>query len=170
MSQIEKLQPFKPFKTFLEREIEAMARLAGQQPIRRKLFGSTKLGDRGKGSDEPLFGTGADQNKRQYYPCAFRDRRDTIKHTTSDYKEFQKLPCMNACFVCFGNHPQQKCSNKKPCSFCGCEKHQVLLCKSEKFKTDPKIDFHTHAESASHATQGAGLPLYPIQQAKACEW
>ena len=41
MSQIEKLQPFKPFKTFLEREIEAMARLAGQQPIRRKLFGST---------------------------------------------------------------------------------------------------------------------------------
>lgn len=28
-----------------------MARLAGQQPIRRKLFGSTKLGDRGKGSE-----------------------------------------------------------------------------------------------------------------------
>ena len=97
-------------------------------------------------------------------------------------KEFQKLPIseeggwfellkqMNACFVCFGNYPKQKCPNNKPCSLCGSEKHHVLLCKSEKVKTDPKADFHTHAESASHATQGAGLPLYPIQQPKVCEW
>ena len=96
--------------------------------------------------------------------------RDTIKYTTSDCKEFPKLlKQMNACFVCFGNHPQQKCPNKKPCSLCGSEKHHVLLCKSEKVKTDPKADFYTRAESASHATQGAGLTLYPIQQAKVCE-
>ena len=176
MSQIEKLQPFKPFMKFLEREREAVARLAEHQPIRRKLFESTTLGDRGKGT------TQAEQNKKQYYPCPFWNRRDTIKCTTSDCKEFQKLPIseeggwiellkqMNACFVCFGNHPQQKCPNKKPRSLCGCEKNHVLLCKSEKVKTDPKTGFHTHAESASHATQGAGLALYPIQQAKVCEW
>ena len=43
------------------------------------------------------------------------------------------------------------------------------MCKSEKVKTDAKTDFYTRAESASHATQGAGLALYPIQQAKVCE-
>lgn len=48
-------------------------------------------------------------------------------------------------------------------------KHHVLLCKSEKDKTDPRTDFHTHAESASQAAQGAGFDLYPIQQAKVCE-
>lgn len=178
MSQIERLQPFKPFMKFLEREREAVGRLAEHQPTRRKLFEGTKLGDRGKGATH--FGTGTGQDKKQYYPCAFH-RRDTITHSTSDCKEFQKLPIsgeggrfellkqMNACFVCFGNHPQQKCPNKKPCFLWGSEKHHVLLCKSEKVKTDPKTDFCTRAESASHATQGAGLALYPIQQAKVCE-
>ena len=33
----------------------------------------------------------------------------------------------------------------------------------------PKTDHCAHAESASHATKGAGLALYPIQQAKVCE-
>ena len=73
MSQIEKLQPFKPFMKFLEREREAVARLAEHQPRQRKLFEGTKLGDRGKGATH--FGTG---QKRQYYPCAFH-RRDTHK-------------------------------------------------------------------------------------------
>ena len=36
-------------------------------------------------------------------------------------------------------------------------------------KTNPKTDFYIRAESASHATQGAGLALYRIQQAKVCE-
>ena len=124
MGQIEKLQPFKPFMKFLEREREAAARLAEHQPRRRKLFEGTKLGDPGKGATH--FGTRTGQDKKQHYPCAFH-RRDTIKHTTSDCKEFQKLPIsgeggwfellkqMNACFVCFGNHPQQKCPNKKTC-------------------------------------------------------
>ena len=161
MSQAEKLQPFKPFMKFLEREREAVARLAEYQPRRRKLLEGAKMGDRGKGSTH--HGTGAGQDKRQFYHCAFH-RRDTIKHTTSDCKEFQKLPISGeggkfellkqvyACFVCFRDHPQQKCPNKKPCSLCGSEKHHVLLCRCEKSKADQKSDLHVHAESASHAT------------------
>ena len=34
---------------------------------------------------------------------------------------------------------------------------------------DRKSGYCDHAESASHATRGAGLGLYPIQQAKVCE-
>ena len=36
-------------------------------------------------------------------------------------------------------------------------------------KEDRKTDHCSHAESASHVTRGAGLALYPIQQAKVCE-
>ena len=75
---------------------------------------------------------------------------------------FELLKQMNACFVFCGNNPQQKWPNKKPYSLCGSEKHHVLLCKSEKVKTDPKTEFHTHVE-------GAGLALYPVQQAKVRE-
>ena len=75
MSQIEKPQPIKPFIKFLEREREAVARLAERQPRRRKLFQGTKLGDRGKGATH--FGTGTGQHKKQHYPCAFH-RRETI--------------------------------------------------------------------------------------------
>lgn len=42
----------------------------------------------------------------------------------------------------------------------------MQVCKSSE---DPKPDHHAHVESASHATQGAGLALYPIQHAKVCE-
>jgi len=83
--------------------------------------------------------------------------------------KFERVKEVNTCFVCFGDHPQQKCPNKKPCSLCGSEKHHVLLGRSEKGKADQNSDLHVHAESASHATHGAGLALYPIQQAKVCE-
>ena len=186
MNQTEKIQPFKSFMKFLEREREAVARLAEYQPRRRRTLEVPKTGDRGKGLTH--HGTGTGQDKRQFYQCAFH-RRDTIKHKTSDCKEFQKLPIsgeggkfellkqVNACFVCFGNHPQQKCPNKKPCSLCGSEKHHFLLCKSGKKKEslnitgqdqtvsaprkeeDQQIDHCAHAESASHATKGAGLAL-----------
>ena len=96
---------------------------------------------------------------------------------------------MDACFVCFGNHPQQNCPNKKPCSLCGSEKHHFLQFKSGKKREgsntasqdqtgsaprnekeqDRKTDHCVHAESASHATRGASLALYPIHQAKVCE-
>lgn len=193
MSQTEKIQPFKPFMKFLEREREAVAQLAEYQPRRKRM---PEMGERSKGLTH--HGMGAGQVKR-YYHCAFH-RKDTIKHTTSDCKEFQKLPIngeggkfellkqMNACFICFGDHPQQKCPNKKPCSLCGGDKHHFLLCKTgnrkegsntvnqvqtkstfPNGKEDEKTDCHVHVESASHATQGAGLALYPIQQAKVCE-
>ena len=196
MSQIEKLQPFKPFMKFLERERKAVARLAQYQPRRRRTLEVPKNGDRGKGLTH--HGTGTGQGQKQFYQCAFH-KRDTVKHKTSDCKEFQKLPIsgeggkfellkqVNACFVCFGNHPQQKCPSKKPCSLCGSEKHHFLLCKSGEKKEgsnttgqdqtvsaprkeeDRQTDHCAHTESASHATRGAGLALYPIQQAKVCE-
>ena len=131
-----------------KREREAVARLAEHQPRRRKLFEGTKSGDRGKGTTH--FGTGTGQDKKQFYPCAFH-RRDTIKHTTRDCKEFQKLPIsgeggrfellkqMNACFVYFGNQPQQKCPNKKPCS-CVAMKNTMFSCGSQKrLKRMPKL-------------------------------
>ena len=37
MSQIEKIQPFKPFMKFLEREREAVARSAEHQPRRKRM-------------------------------------------------------------------------------------------------------------------------------------
>ena len=190
-NQAGKIQPFRPFMKFLEREREAVARLAEYQPRRRRMLEFLKTGDRGKGLTH--HGTGTGQDRRQFYQCAFHGR-DTIKHKTSDCKEFQKLPIsgkgvkferlkqVNDCFVCFGNHPQQKCPNKRPCSLCGCEKHHFLLCKSGKKregsnttsqdqtgsapqneKEDQKTEHCAHAESASHATKGAGLALYPIQ-------
>ena len=197
MDQAEKIQPFRPFVKYLEREREAVARLAEYQPRRRRTIEVPKTGDRMKGLTH--HGTGTGQDRRLFYQCAFH-RRDTIKHKTIDCKEFQKLPIsgeggkfellkqVNACFVCFGNHPQQKCPNRKPCSSCGSEKHHFLLCKSGKNregsnttsqaqtgpaprneKENRKTDHCAHAESASHVTRGAGLALYPIQQAKVCE-
>ena len=130
MDQAEKIQPFGPFMKFLERGREAVARLAEYQPRWRRTLEVPNTGDRGKGLTQHASGTG--QDRRQFYQCAFH-WRDTIKHKTSDRKEFQKLPNsgeggkfellkhVNACFVCFGNHPQQKCPNKKPCSSCGSE-------------------------------------------------
>ena len=118
MNQAEKIQPFRPFMKFLEREREAVARLAEYQSRRRRTLEVPRTGDRGKGMTHHGIGTG--QDKRQFYQCAFH-RGDAIKHKTSDCKEFRKLPIsgeggkfellkqVNACFVCFGNHPQRKC-------------------------------------------------------------
>lgn len=180
MSQVEKIQPFKPFMRFLERERNAVARLAEYKMGRKKTPEPSKAGERGKGAGSTHHGTGSGPGKKQFYQCAFH-RKDTIKHTTSECKEFQKLPIsggggkyehlkqVNACFVCFGDHLQQNCPNKKPCSSCGSEKHHVLLCKSDKSIGDQKPSNQVYAESASHAAQGAGLALYSIQRAKVWE-
>ena len=178
---------------FLEREREASARLAEYQLRRRRTIEVPKTGDRMKGLT--YHGTGTVKDRRQFYQCAFH-RRDTTKHKTitSDYKEFQKLPIsgeggkfqllkkVNACFACFGNHPQQKCHNKKPCLLSGSEKNHFLLCKAGKKPKSPnktsqdqtgsaprnekeedrKTDYCAHAESARHATRRAGLALYSI--------
>ena len=67
---------------FLEREREAVARLAEPQPRQRKLFEGTKLGDRGKGATH--FGTG------QKNSIIFVLSTEEIH--TSDCTECQKLP------------------------------------------------------------------------------
>lgn len=74
---------------FLEREREAVARLAEYQPRRRRTLEVPKNDDRGKGLTH--HGTGTGQGQKQFYQCAFH-KRDTVKHKTSDCKEFQKLP------------------------------------------------------------------------------
>ena len=45
---------------------------------------------------------------------------------------------MNTCFVCFGNHPQQKCPNRKLCLLCGSE-NTTFSCASP--KRIPKMIF-----------------------------
>ena len=156
MDQAEKIQPFRPFMKFLEREREAVARLAEYQPRWRRTLEVPNTGDRGKGLTHHTARTG--QDRRQFYQCTFH-RRDTIKHKTSDCKEFQKLPIsgesgkfellkqVNASFVCFGNHPRQKCPNKKPCSLCGSEKHNFLLCKSGKKRDGSNMTSQAQAGS-----------------------
>ena len=57
---------------FLEREREAVARLAEHQPRQRKLFEGTKLGDRGKGATH--FGTG---QKKTVLSLCFPQKRYT---------------------------------------------------------------------------------------------
>ena len=178
MSQAEKIQPFQPFMKFLERERDAVARLAENQPRPKRTPWASKESDHGKSLTH--HGTGTSQDRKQYYHCAFH-RKDTIKHMTSDCKEFRKLPIsgeggkyellkqMNACFICFGHHRREKCPNEKTCSYCGSEGHHFLLCKSEREKEDPKTVCHAQVEAASYASQGAGLALYPIQYAKVCE-
>ena len=59
--------------------------------------------------------------QKDYHKCAFPiHRKDTIKHTTEQCKEFNKLPVsskegkyellkqVNVCFKCFGNDKKQK--------------------------------------------------------------
>jgi len=138
MSSGEKIQPFRPFMKFLERERETVARLAENQVKRKRNLEVFKVADRGKGQTH--LGTGTSQNKKKYYQCAYH-KKDSIKRTTSECKEFQKLPTsgtggkyellkrVNASFICFGDHPRKNCPNKQPCKSCGGEEHHPLLCK-----------------------------------------
>ena len=173
MSVTQKIQPFKPFMKFLEREREAVARLAEHQSRRRRVPDQPKVTEhRSKGS---AF-YGSSQDVKKFYHCAFH-RKDTIKHTTGNCKEFQKLSIVKkyevlkqvrACFICFGDHMKQRCPNKKSCSLCGNEGHHPLLCQStteEKEKNSPNI---AQVEAAAHTSQTTGLALYPIQQATVC--
>ena len=83
LSPDDKLQPFKFFMTFLERERSVVARLAeNQQPKKR---------ERWSGYSNHV--EGGNKSQRGYYKCAFpTHRKDTIKHTTEQCKEFNKLP------------------------------------------------------------------------------
>ena len=87
MSELEKIQPFKSFMRFLEREREAVSRLAENQPKKKR------IPDPPRGSDHRSKSStnhGSSQNTRQFYQCAVH-RKDSIKHSTSECKEFEKL-------------------------------------------------------------------------------
>ena len=74
----------------------------------------------------------------------------SLRLVYSSRKEFEKFPIggkggrfellkqMNTCFVCFGNHPQQKCPNKKLRLLCGSE-NTTFSCASP--KRIPKMIF-----------------------------
>ena len=83
LSPDDKLQPFKSFMAFLERERSVVARLAEiQQPRRR---------DRWSGHSNHV--EGGSRIQRAYHKCAFpTHRKETIKHTTEQCKEFTKSP------------------------------------------------------------------------------
>ena len=100
----EKIKPFPHFMKFLNREREAIARLAESQPVKKKFA-------------RQHYQTSAGSRSTKFYKCAYpAHRKDHINHTTSECKEFQKLPVsgkqgryevlkqVNACFICFGNH------------------------------------------------------------------
>ena len=82
MSQTERIQPFKSFMKFLEREREAVARFAEYQPRQRRTLEVPKNGDCGKGLIH--HGTGTGQDKKKLYQCAFHKRdKCMVKHKTS---------------------------------------------------------------------------------------
>ena len=112
--------------------------------------------------------------------------KDNINHTTSECKEFQKLPVsgkqgryevlkqVNACFKCFGNHEKQDCPGKDPCPTCGSQLHHVLLCKEKSPKEkpenapeldQPKPNDDSREGTNSHMVQSDAIALYPINQA-----
>ncbi len=115
LSPDDKLQPFKSFMTFLEKERAVVARLAENQVPKKR-------GDQWAGGSHH---TERGNKPRVYHKCAFpTHRKDTIKHTTEQCKEFQKLLVsgkdgkyellkqVNACFICFGHHKKQDCPKK----------------------------------------------------------
>ena len=177
LSPDDKLQPFKFFMTFLERERSVVARLAeNQQPKKRERWSG--YSNHVEGGNKSQWG---------YYKCAFpTHRKDTIKHTTEQCKEFNKLPIsgkeekyellkqVNACFKCFGNHKKQNCSKKVPCLSCGSNQHHPLLCvrkpsppghEDEGIKPPPDGASKENRETASYAAGSEAVALYPIYQA-----
>ena len=165
LDKAEKLNPFEPFMKFLDKERQAVTRLAEGQSRRKKVSDSIK------GKISVHHGHG-ESNKR--YTCAVH-RKDQVKHTTSECDEFKKLTIdkryealkqAKVCFICFGNHFKQKCPKyANPCT-CGFKGHHPLLCKSEGHKEG--TPHHIHVDSTSYVAESTGLALYPIQQAKVC--
>ena len=122
--------------------------------------------------------------QRGYHKCAFpTHRKEAIKHTTEQCKEFTKLPVsgkegkyellkeVNACFICFGNHKKQNCPKRVPCSSCGSSQHYPLLCvrkpnpPDDQDKTSNDSASKETWETASHAVGSESTALYPIYQA-----
>ena len=133
------------------------------------------------------FHTSTGSRGTKFYKCAYPEhRKDKINHTTSECKEFQKLPVsgkqgryevlkqVNACFKCFGNHKKQDCPKKDPCPTCGSQSHHVLLCRGNDPKEKAEHPLETEqsktrddnrGETHSHMVHSDAIALYPINQA-----
>lgn len=173
MSAVEKVNPFPHFMKFIEREREAVARLAESQPAKKRSPFSDKSRVKGQ-----LHQISAGNRGGRFYKCAFpAHRKDNINHKTSDCNEFRKLEVsgkqgryellkqINACFKCFGNHKRQDCPKTDPCSSCGSKSHHQLLCKSKKPPTippeQPDAKEVKREEKESNVVQSDTLALYP---------
>ena len=174
MPSTEKIKPFPQFMKFLEREREAVSRLAESQPVKKRF-------------PRQQYHTSAGCQGTKFYKCAYpAHRKDKINHTTSECKEFQKLPVsgkqgryevlkqVNACFKCFGNHKKQDCPKKDPCTTCGSQSHHVLLCRGNDPKEKAEHPLETEQsktrddsreETHSHMVQSDAIALYPVNQA-----
>ena len=160
MRPTEKVHPFVSFMKFLEREREAVVRIAEVQP-RRKKRNSFQV---------------KNQSSKKYHKCSYPPhRKDGINHITEDCKEFQKLPVkercqllkqVNACFRCFGNHQRRECPKQDHCS-CGNSQHHQLLCE-QKSPTEKNNDDTKTARKEAHVSQSDAASLYPIYQAAVC--
>ena len=176
LSPAEKVHPFVPFMHFLEKEREAVTRLAEKQQPRSRVE-TGKGSGHGRGQTHQTEVTDSLKPGKKFFKCAYPShRKDAVKHTTEECKEFQKLSVqgkqgkyealkqVKACFKCFGDHNRMKCPSKQACSKCGSDKHHVLLCTTEK----PEGGGPPHVEGESHVSHRNTMALYPIQQADVC--
>jgi hypothetical protein len=158
MSPAEKGNPFPHFMKFMEREREAVARLAENQPAKKRLprFETSRV----KGQQYQIS-VGSRGGK--FYKCAFpAHRKDNINLKTCECNEFRKLEVsckqgnneflkqVNACFKCIGNHKRQDCPKTDPCSSCGSKSHHQLLCKT---KNPPNIR-HNNRKYGTRTAKG----------------
>ncbi|CAB3993010.1 Hypothetical predicted protein [Paramuricea clavata] len=116
------------------------------------------------------------QSSKKYYKCAYPShRKDSISHTTSECKEFQKLPVSGKegksellkqiKFKCFRNHRRLDCPKKVPCS-CGSGQHHQLLCESKRPEENKGTDF---ARKETHVFDRIHYPCIPSTKQQSVE-
>ena len=181
MSSAEKVNPFPHFMKFMEREREAVAKLAENQPAKKRLprFERSRV----KGQQ---YQSNAASQGGKFYKCAFpAHRKDNTNHKTCECNEFRKLEVsgkqgryellkqVNACFKCFGNHKRQDCPKTDPCSSCGSKSHHQLLCKTKNPPNippeQPEVRDDNREGKESNVVQSDTLALYPIYQTTVVE-
>ena len=127
-----KIKPLSPFMQFLFAERAAVSRLAESN---RKVSSNSNF------SLEKAQSEGSSRR----VSCAFHKDQGNTKHSTSDCKEFKRLPLddkyqhlrsVHACFNCLGMHRRDKCPSKSSCKHCGRMGHHFLLCRKPNSPSD----------------------------------
>ena len=87
----DKVHPFDEFMKLLDKEREAVTRLAKEQQINSLEENVTKIG-RCKGSIHQIEDINSTTMRHKYCKWAYpAHRKDNVKHSTEECKEFQKL-------------------------------------------------------------------------------